>query len=268
MALEVEKTSSGREYKVKDMSQADFGRLEIELAEVEMPGLMSCRTEFGPSQPFKGFVGVSEETTTGVKRLYQMMENDTLLFPAINVNDSVTKSKQAGAQVIITEIDPICALQALMEGIPVQTLEDVVDKADIFVTTTGNKDIIMLSHMRKMKNNANIGHFDMAGLETFPGVQRITIKPQTDGWVFPDTKSGIIILAEGRLMNLGCATGHPSFVMSCSFTNQVIAQLELWNERKSGKYEKKVYILPKHLDEKVGAKLTKDQSDYIGIPIE
>ncbi|XP_057431220.1 adenosylhomocysteinase [Lotus japonicus] len=475
MALVVEKTTSGREYKVKDMTQADFGRLEIDLAEVEMPGLISCRTEFGPSQPFKGakitgslhmtiqtavlietltalgaevrwcscnifstqdhaaaaiardsaavfawkgetlqeywwcteraldwgpsggpdlivddggdatllihegvkaeevyekdgtfpdpastdnaefqivltiirdglktdphryrkmkerLVGVSEETTTGVKRLYQMQANGTLLFPAINVNDSVTKSKfdnlygcrhslpdglmratdvmiagkvavvagygdvgkgcaaalkQAGARVIVTEIDPICALQALMEGLQVQTLEDAVSEADIFVTTTGNKDIIMVDHMRKMKNNAiisNIGHFDneidMHGLETYPGVKRITIKPQTDRWVFPDTNSGIIVLAEGRLMNLGCATGHPSFVMSCSFTNQVIAQLELWKEKGSGKYEKKVYVLPKHLDEKVAAlhlgklgarltKLRKDQSDYISIPIE
>ncbi|KAL5997192.1 Adenosylhomocysteinase 2 [Asimina triloba] len=475
MALSVEKTTSGREYKVKDLAQADFGRLEIELAEVEMPGLMSCRSEFGPAQPFKGakisgslhmtiqtavlietltalgaevrwcscnifstqdhaasaiardsaavfawkgetlqeywwcteraldwgpsggpdlivddggdmtllihegvkaeeeyaksgtlpdpasttngefqivlglirdglkgdpkrfqrmkerLVGVSEETTTGVKRLYQMQANGTLLFPAINVNDSVTKSKfdnlygcrhslpdglmratdvmiagkvavvcgygdvgkgcaaalkQAGARVIVTEIDPICALQALMEGLSVLTLKDVISTVDIVVTTTGNKDIIMVDDMRKMKNNAivcNIGHFDneidMLGLETFPGIKRITIKPQTDRWVFPDTNSGIIVLAEGRLMNLGCATGHPSFVMSCSFTNQVIAQLELWNERKSGKYEKKVYVLPKHLDEKVaalhlsklGAKLTKltpSQAEYISVPVE
>ncbi|KAB2039655.1 hypothetical protein ES319_D02G026500v1 [Gossypium barbadense] len=475
MALSVDKTSGGREYKVKDMSQADFGRLEIDLAEVEMPGLMACRTEFGPSQPFKGakitgslhmtiqtavlietltalgaevrwcscnifstqdhaaaviardsasvfawkgetlqeywwcteksldwgagggpdlivddggdvtmlihegvkaeeayektgkvpdptssdnaefqivltiikdgltanpkkytkmkerLVGVSEETTTGVKRLYQMQANGTLLFPAINVNDSVTKSKfdnlygcrhslpdglmratdvmiagkvavvcgygdvgkgcasalkQAGARVIVTEIDPICALQALMEGLQVLTLEDVLSTADIFVTTTGNKDIIMVDHMKKMKNNAivcNIGHFDneidMLGLENYPGVKRITIKPQTDRWVFPDTKTGIIVLAEGRLMNLGCATGHPSFVMSCSFTNQVIAQLELWKEKSTGKYEKKVYVLPKHLDEKVASlhlgklgakltKLTKDQADYISVPIE
>ncbi|KAH0450726.1 hypothetical protein IEQ34_021418 [Dendrobium chrysotoxum] len=475
MAPIVEKTSSGREYKVKDMSQADFGRLEIELAEVEMPGLMACHAEFGPSQPFKGarisgslhmtiqtavlietltalgaevrwcscnifstqdhaaaaiardsaavfawkgetlqeywwcterclewgagggpdlivddggdatllihegvkaeeeyektgklpdpastdnaefqlvlglirdsikvdpkkyskmkerLVGVSEETTTGVKRLYQMQISGSLLFPAINVNDSVTKSKfdnlygcrhslpdglmratdvmlagkvavvcgygdvgkgcaaalkSAGARVIVTEIDPICALQALMEGIPVLTLEDVVADSDIFVTTTGNKDIIMVDHMKKMKNNAivcNIGHFDneidMLGLEALPGIKRITIKPQTDRWVFPNTNKGIIVLAEGRLMNLGCATGHPSFVMSCSFTNQVIAQLELWNERSSGKYEKKVYVLPKHLDEKVaslhlgklGAKLTKlspAQAEYISVPVE
>ncbi|XP_042457314.1 adenosylhomocysteinase-like [Zingiber officinale] len=475
MALIVEKTSAGREYKVKDLSQADFGRLEIELAEVEMPGLMACRSEYGPSKPFAGarisgslhmtiqtavlietltalgaevrwcscnifstqdhaaaaiardsaavfawkgetlaeywwcteraldwgtgggpdlivddggdatllihegvkaeeeyeksgklpdpastdnvefqlvlgiirdglkvdpkkyhkmkerLVGVSEETTTGVKRLYQMQASGSLLFPAINVNDSVTKSKfdnlygcrhslpdglmratdvmiagkvgvvcgygdvgkgcaaalkQAGARVIVTEIDPICALQALMEGIPVLPLEDVVAEADIFVTTTGNKDIIMVDHMKKMKNNAivcNIGHFDneidMHGLETYPGIKRITIKPQTDRWVFPKTNSGIIVLAEGRLMNLGCATGHPSFVMSCSFTNQVIAQLELWKERKSGKYEKKVYVLPKHLDEKVaalhlgklGAKLTKltpEQAEYINVAVE
>ncbi|KAK9159867.1 hypothetical protein Syun_006208 [Stephania yunnanensis] len=454
MALLVEKTSSGREYKVKDLTQADFGRLEIELAEVEMPGLMACRTEFGPSQPFKGakitgslhmtiqtavlietltalgaevrwcscnifstqdhaasaiardsaavfawkgetlqeywwcteraldwgpggaeeefaksgkvpdpnstdnaefqivltiirdglktdpkkyhkmkerLVGVSEETTTGVKRLYQMQIAGTLLFPAINVNDSVTKSKfdnlygcrhslpdglmratdvmiagkvavvagygdvgkgcaaalkQAGARVIVTEIDPICALQATMEGLQVLTLEDVVSDADIFVTTTGNKDIIMVDHMRKMKNNAivcNIGHFDneidMLGLETYPGVKKITIKPQTDRWVFPETNTGIIVLAEGRLMNLGCATGHPSFVMSCSFTNQVIAQLELWKEKSTGKYEKKVYVLPKHLDEKVAAlhlgklgarltKLTPSQAEYISVPAE
>ncbi|XVF08782.1 hypothetical protein REPUB_Repub07fG0032600 [Reevesia pubescens] len=475
MALTVSRTSTGREYKVKDISQADFGRLEIELAEVEMPGLMACRAEFGPTQPLKNaritgslhmniqtavlietltalgaevrwcscnifstqdhaaaaiardsaavfawkgetleeywwctekaldwgpvggpdlivddggdatllihegvkaeeeyersgklpnpnetesaefrivlsvikegllvdpkkyrrmrerLVGVSEETTTGVKRLYQMQANGTLLFPAINVNDSVTKSKfdnlygcrhslpdglmratdvmiagkiavvcgygnvgkgcaaalkAAGARVIVTEIDPICALQALMEGIPVLTLEDVVAEADIFVTTTGNKDIIMVSHMKQMKNNAivcNISHFDneidMLGLETYPGIKRITIKPQTDRWVFPETNRGIIVLAEGRLMNLGCATGHPSFVMSCSFTNQVIAQLELWKERGTGKYEKKVYVLPKHLDEKVaalhlgklGAKLTKltpEQAAYISVPVE
>ncbi|CAN6487269.1 unnamed protein product [Victoria cruziana] len=475
MTLLVEKTVSGREYKVKDMSQADFGRLEIDLAEVEMPGLMACRAEFGPSQPFKGakitgslhmtiqtavlietltalgaevrwcscnifstqdhaaaaiardsasvfawkgetlqeywwcteraldwgadcgpdlivddggdatllihegvkaeeeyarsgklpvpasttnqefqivltiirdsiktdpmkyhrmkegLVGVSEETTTGVKRLYQMQANGTLLFPAINVNDSVTKSKfdnlygcrhslpdglmratdvmiagkvavvcgygdvgkgcaaalkQAGARVIVTEIDPICALQALMEGLQVLTLEDVVSEGDIFVTTTGNKDIIMVKHMKQMKNNAivcNIGHFDneidMLGLETYPGIRRITIKPQTDRWVFPETNTGVIVLAEGRLMNLGCATGHPSFVMSCSFTNQVIAQLELWKEKSTGKYEKNVYVLPKHLDEKVaalhlgklGARLTKlspEQAEYISVPVE
>ncbi|KAL7204756.1 hypothetical protein ACSBR2_017793 [Camellia fascicularis] len=256
-------------------------------------------------------VGVSEETTTGVKRLYQMQADGTLLFPAINVNDSVTKSKfynlygcrhslpdglmRATDVMIAGKVAVVCGYgdvgkgcaaamkqagaRALMEGLQVLTLEDVVSEADIFVTATGNKDIIMVDHMRKMKNNAivcNIGHFDneidMHGLETYPGVKRITIKPQTDRWVFPDTKSGIIVLAEGRLMNLGCATGHPSFVMSCSCTNQAIAQLELWKEKSTGKYEK-VYVLPKHLDEKVaalhlgklGAKLTiltKDQADY------
>ncbi|GKV02248.1 hypothetical protein SLEP1_g14705 [Rubroshorea leprosula] len=452
MSLHVEKTGGGREYKVKDMSQADFGRLEMELAEVEMPGLMACRVEFGPSLPFKGakitgslhmtiqtavlietltalgaevrccscnifstqyhaaaaiardsaanfawkgetlqeywlcterahdwgpgggpdlivddggdatllihegvkakeinektgqlpdpsstdnrrfhivltiirdnrkvdlkkytkmkerLVGVSEETTTGVRRLYQMQANETLLFPAINVNDSVTKIKfdnlygyrhslpdglmraadvmiagkvavvcgyggvgkgcaaalkQAGAHVIVTEIDPICALQALMEGLQVLTLEDVVSVADTFATTPGNKDIIMVDHMKKMKNNAivcNIGQFDneidMHGLDTYPGVKRITIKPQTDRWVFPETNSGIIVLAEGRLMNLGCATGHPSFVMSCSFTNQLIAQLELWKEKGTSNFGAKL------------TKLTKEQADYISVPVE
>jgi len=275
-------------------------------------------------------VGVSEETTTGVKRLYEMTASGTLLFPAINVNDSVTKSKfdnvygcrhslpdgimratdvmiagktafvagygdvgkgcassmkAAGARVIVSEIDPICALQACMEGYQVQTLEDCLHHADIFVTTTGNKDIIMAKDMAKMKNNAivgNIGHFDneidMAGLYAFPGIKRQNIKPQCDRFIFPDGH-GVIVLAEGRLLNLGCATGHPSFVMSCSFTNQVIAQLELWNERESGRYENKVYVLPKHLDEKVaslhlpklGARLTKlttDQATYINVPVE
>ena len=186
----------------------------------------------------------------------------------------------------MTEIDPICALQALMESIPVLTLGDVVSEADIFVTTTGNKNIIMVHHMKQMKNNAivcNIGHFDseidMHGLETYPGVKRITIKPQTDRWVFPETNNSIIVLVEGCLMNLGCATGHPRFVMSCSFTNQVIAQLDLWKERGTGKYEKKAYVLPKHLDEKVaalhlgklGAKLTKltpAQVAYISVPVD
>lgn len=278
----------------------------------------------------KKLVGVSEETTTGVKRLYEMTASGTLLFPAINVNDSVTKSKfdnvygcrhslpdgimratdvmiagktafiagygdvgkgcasamkAAGARVIVSEIDPICALQACMEGYQVAPLEDVVSTADIFITTTGNKDIIMASDMAKMKNNAivgNIGHFDneidMAGLMSWSGITRQNIKPQCDRFIFPDGH-GVIILAEGRLLNLGCATGHPSFVMSCSFTNQVIAQLELWNERNSGKYERKVYVLPKHLDEevaslhlpKLGAKLTKltdDQAAYINVPID
>ncbi|KAK9865522.1 hypothetical protein WJX84_011876 [Apatococcus fuscideae] len=468
----VEKDKSGREFKVKDMSQADFGRLEIDLAEAEMPGLMACRTEFGSQQPFKGtrvagslhmtvqtavlietmtalgadvrwcscnifstqdhaaaavardtaavfawkgetleeywwcteqclawpdntgpqlliddggdatllihegvkaeeqyakdktlpdpsstdnpefkivlglirdgltkdgqkwtklaknLVGVSEETTTGVKRLYDMQTAGSLLIPAINVNDSVTKSKfdnnygcrhslpdglmratdimiagksvfvagygdvgkgcaasmkAAGARVTVAEIDPICALQACMEGFTVAPMEEVLSTADIFITTTGNKDIIMAKDMEKMKNNAiigNIGHFDneidMAGLISWKGIKRQNIKPQCDRFIFPDGH-GVIVLAEGRLLNLGCATGHPSFVMSCSFTNQVIAQLELWNERNSGRYEKKVYVLPKHLDEKVAAlhlaklnakltKLTKDQATYINVP--
>jgi adenosylhomocysteinase len=272
--------------------------------------------------------GVTEETTTGVHRLYQMMENGSLLFPAINVNDSVTKSKfdnlygcrhslidginratdvmiagkvavvcgygdvgkgcaqslrGQGARVIITEVDPICALQAAMEGYQVLTLEDVVETADIFVTTTGNKDIITAASMAKMKHNAivgNIGHFDteidMAGLTKIKGIERKTIKPQVDEWIFPDGHS-IIVLAEGRLLNLGCATGHPSFVMSNSFTNQVIAQVELFTHKDF--YERKVYVLPKHLDEKVarlhldklGVKLTvlsEDQADYIGVPVE
>jgi len=190
--------------------------------------------------------------------------------------------KSAGARVFVTEIDPICALQACMDGYGVVTLEDVIEEVDIVVTATGNKGIVMASHMAKMKNNAivgNIGHFDnevdMAGLQKVKGIQRVNIKPQVDRYVFPGGK-GVIILAEGRLLNLGCATGHPSFVMSCSFTNQVVAQLELWNERKTGKYERKVYVLPKHLDERVarlhldklGAKLTKlstEQADYIGV---
>jgi len=278
----------------------------------------------------KRCMGVSEETTTGVHRLYSMEKAGDLLFPAINVNDSVTKSKfdnlygckhslpdgimratdvmmagkkavicgygdvgkgcahamrACGCVVYVTEIDPICALQACMEGYTVATLEDVVDTADIFITTTGNKGIFMTETMKKMKNNAivgNIGHFDneidMDGL--MKATTRMNIKPQVDKFQFEDTGRGIIILAEGRLLNLGCATGHPSFVMSCSFTNQALAQLELWTEKDSGKYGSgKVYVLPKILDEKVarlhldslGAKLTvlsKEQSDYVGIPVE
>jgi adenosylhomocysteinase len=276
----------------------------------------------------EGILGVTEETTTGVHRLYQMMEAGTLLFPAINVNDSVTKSKfdnlygcrhslidglnratdvmiggkvavicgygdvgkgcaeslrGQGARVLITEIDPICALQAAMHGYQVVTLEDVVETADIFITATGNKDIITADHMARMKHQAivgNIGHFDneidMAGLAKLPGVEKINIKPQVDKWVFPGGKA-IIVLSEGRLLNLGNATGHPSFVMSNSFSNQTIAQIELFT--KNDQYEKKVYVLPKHLDEKVarlhldalGAKLTKlraDQAAYIGVPVE
>jgi adenosylhomocysteinase len=282
----------------------------------------------------EGIKGVTEETTTGVHRLYQMQEAGELPFPAMNVNDSVTKSKfdnvygcrhslvdgimratdvmlagkvavvcgygdvgkgsaqslrAQGARVIVTEIDPICALQALMEGFQVQTLEDVVETADIFVTTTGNKDIITADHMARMKHNAivgNIGHFDneidMAGLAKLPGIVKENVKNpaehgnQVDTWTFPDGHS-IIVLAEGRLLNLGCATGHPSFVMSNSFTNQVIAQIELFS--KTSDYENGVYVLPKHLDEKVallhldklGARLTRltqEQADYIGVPVE
>ncbi len=456
------------DYKVADLSLADWGRKEIELAEVEMPGLMACREEYGPQQPLKGarisgslhmtiqtavlietlvalgaevrwascnifstqdhaaaaiaargipvfawkgesleeywwcteqmmrwpdghgpnmilddggdatllvhkgveyekagkvpdpstadseefavvlkllarqqqedpnlwtaisggIKGVTEETTTGVHRLYQMTQNGSLLFPAINVNDSVTKSKfdniygcrhslidginratdvmiagkvavvcgygdvgkgcaqslrGQGARVIITEIDPICALQAAMEGYQVLTLDDVVETADIFVTTTGNEKVILAEHMAKMKHNAivgNIGHFDseidMAGLAKLPGIERRNVKPQVDEWVFPDGHA-IIVLAEGRLLNLGCATGHPSFVMSNSFTNQVIAQIELFTH--TDFYERRVYTLPKHLDEKVarlhldklGVKLTTlrpEQADYIGVPVE
>jgi len=469
----VDELTQDLENKVADMKLAEFGRKELDLAEVEMPGLMSCREEFGPSQPLKGaritgslhmtiqtavlietlqklgaevrwcscnifstqdhaaaaiaeaktakvfawkgetleeywwctyqalvwpdadgspnlivddggdatllihegvkaeaafaerkavpdpastddpefkivlkllantlktdatiwtrmskkIHGVSEETTTGVHRLYQMAKAGRLLFPAINVNDSVTKSKfdniygcrhslpdgimratdvmiagkivmicgygdvgkgcaqamkAAGARVVVTEIDPICALQACMEGYQVVRLDDYIAEVDIIVTATGNKGIIMAADMAKMKNNAivgNIGHFDneidMAGIIRTEGIRRINIKPQVDRWVFPSGR-GIIVLAEGRLLNLGCATGHPSFVMSCSFTNQCVAQLELFTERKSGKYQNKVYVLPKQLDEKVarlhldklGARLTilsDEQASYIGV---
>lgn len=270
--------------------------------------------------------GVSEETTTGVHRLYQMLKAGELLFPAINVNDAVTKSKfdnvygcrhslvdgimratdvmlagkicvvcgfgdvgkgsaeslrAQGARVIVTEIDPICALQAMMAGYDVKTIEDALPEAEVFVTATGNKDIITVEHMAKMRNQAivcNIGHFDneidTAALKKFPGIKKINIKPQVDQWVFPDGHS-ILLLAEGRLVNLGCATGHPSFVMSCSFTNQTLAQISLWKED----YKLGVYTMPKKLDEevarlhlaKLGAKLTKlsaDQASYIGVPQE
>jgi adenosylhomocysteinase len=275
----------------------------------------------------QGIKGVTEETTTGVHRLYQMFENGELLFPAINVNDSVTKSKfdnlygcrhslidginratdvmiagktavvcgygdvgkgcaaslrGQGARVIVTEIDPICALQAAMEGYQVLRLEDVIDTADIFVTTTGNKGIISAEHMARMKHQAivgNIGHFDneidMAGLGRMSDVQRVNIKAGTDEYVFPDGHS-VIMLAEGRLLNLGCATGHPSFVMSNSFTNQTIAQIELFTKR--DEYPLGVYVLPKVLDEKVArlhldalgvrlTELTQEQADYIGVPV-
>ena len=276
----------------------------------------------------KGIRGVSEETTTGVHRLYQMMEAGTLLFPAINVNDSVTKSKfdniygcrhslpdglaratdvmlggkvamvvgfgevgkgcadalkGQGCRVIVAEIDPICALQAAMEGFEVSTIEDAVGEVDIFVTATGNFNIITVDLMSRMKDKAiigNIGHFDneidMAGLKKVKGIERINIKPQYDEWRFPDGHS-VLLLAEGRLLNLGCATGHPSFVMSASFTNQVLAQLELHDKAES--YGKTVTMLPKSLDEEVarlhldhlGVKLTtltKEQADYIGVPVE
>jgi adenosylhomocysteinase len=272
--------------------------------------------------------GVTEETTTGVHRLYEMTQEGTLLFPAINVNDSVTKSKfdnlygcrhslvdginratdvmiagklavicgfgdvgkgcaeslrGQGARVVVTEIDPICALQAAMQGYAVRTLEDVIGEGDIFVTCTGNRDIIRAEHMAQMKHQAivgNIGHFDneidIAGLTKIAGIERVNIKPQVDEWVFPDGHA-IILLSEGRLLNLGNATGHPSFVMSNSFTNQTIAQIELFT--KNDEYERRVYVLPKHLDEKVarlhldalGVRLTQlseGQAAYIGVPVE
>ncbi|MEW6074574.1 MAG: adenosylhomocysteinase [Planctomycetota bacterium] len=272
--------------------------------------------------------GVTEETTTGVHRLYQMQERGELLFPAMNVNDSVTKSKfdniygcrhslvdgimratdvmlagkvavvcgygdvgkgcaqslrGQGARVVVAEIDPICALQAAMEGYAVQRVEDVVETADLFVTATGNLHVLRVEHLARMKNNAivgNIGHFDseidMAGLAKVKGIRRQTIKPQVDRWEFADGH-GVIVLAEGRLLNLGCATGHPSFVMSNSFSNQVIAQIELFQHPE--RYDKAVYVLPKHLDEKVarlhleklGARLTvltPRQAEYIGVPVE
>ena len=269
--------------------------------------------------------GLSEETTTGVHRLYEMEKNGTLAVPAINVNDSVTKSKfdnlygcreslvdgirratdvmlagkvavvagygdvgkgsaeslkVSGARVLVTEIDPICALQAAMEGYEVTTMEEAASVGDIFVTTTGNIDVITLDHMREMKDRAivcNIGHFDSEiQIESLRNYQWHNVKPQVDEVEFPDGKR-IIVLAEGRLVNLGCATGHPSFVMSASFTNQTLAQIELWNN--ADNYENKVYVLPKHLDEKVatlhlaklGVKLTKlsdEQSAYLGLPQE
>ena len=416
------------DFKVKDISLADFGRKEISIAESEMPGLMALREEYSGKAPLKGArilgclhmtiqtavlietlvelgaevrwsscnifstqdhaaaaiakagipvfawkgeteeeywwcveqtvkgpdgwtpnillddggdlttlchekypeilddcVGVSEETTTGVLRLYDMAKDGTLKIPAINVNDSVTKSKfdnlygcreslvdgvkratdvmmagkiavvcgygdvgkgsaeslrSQGARVMVTEVDPICALQAAMEGYEVTTMEDAAPMADIFITATGNKDIITLEHMREMKDRAivgNIGHFDseiqVAALKNHPWHN---VKPQVDEIEFPDGKR-IILLAEGRLLNLGCATGHPSFVMSASFTNQVLAQIELWQNGSS--YEKQVYVLPKHLDEKVAKlhleklgveleELTTDQADYIGVKRE
>jgi adenosylhomocysteinase len=276
----------------------------------------------------QGIRGVTEETTTGVHRLYEMTEAGTLLFPAINVNDSVTKSKfdnlygcrhslvdginratdvmiagklavicgfgdvgkgcaeslrGQGARVVVTEIDPICALQAAMQGYTVKTLEEVLGEGDIFVTCTGNKDIIRAQHMAGMKHQAivgNIGHFDneidIAGLAKIAGIERVNIKPQVDKWVFPDGHA-IILLSEGRLLNLGNATGHPSFVMSNSFSNQTIAQIELFTKNDS--YERRVYVLPKHLDEKVArlhldaldvrlTQLSEEQAAYIGVPVQ
>jgi adenosylhomocysteinase len=298
----------------------------------DFKALMHCLQEVRENDPDKwtrisaDIRGVSEETTTGVHRLYQMLEEGTLLFPAINVNDSVTKSKfdnlygcresladgikratdimiagkvvvvcgygdvgkgcarsmkSFGARVVVTEIDPICALQAAMEGYEVKPVEDALDEGDIFVTATGNRDVITLSHMERMKDKAivcNIGHFDneiqVSALEEKPGIRRITIKPQVDQYQFPDGHS-IILLAEGRLVNLGCATGHPSFVMSNSFTNQVLAQVDLWENT----HELGVYRLSKVLDEEVArlhlshvgvrlTSLTDEQARYIGIPKE
>jgi adenosylhomocysteinase len=315
----------GRTGKVPNPADADNDELRV---------ILALLTELQDAEPgfwtpiADGISGVSEETTTGVHRLYQMQERGELLFPAINVNDAVTKSKfdnvygcrhslvdgimratdtmlsgkvavicgygdvgkgcaqsLAGqkCRVMVTEIDPICALQACMDGYQVVQLDDVIADADIFITATGNYNIITADHMSRMKDKAivgNIGHFDneidMAGLARFPGVRHENVKPQVDEWVFPDGHS-IIVLAEGRLLNLGCATGHPSFVMSNSFSNQVLAQMEL--HAKHDDYERKVYTLPKQLDEevarlhleKLGAKLTKltpDQAEYIGVQVE
>jgi adenosylhomocysteinase len=308
---------------VPDPESADSEEFQVVLR------LLRASLERDPQKWTKiadGVVGVTEETTTGVHRLYEMQEKGTLLFPAINVNDSVTKSKfdniygcrhslidginratdvmiagkstvlcgygdvgkgcaqslrGQGARVLVTEIDPICALQACMDGYQVVRLEDVVETADIFITATGNRDIITADHMRRMKHQAivgNIGHFDneidIAGLARVEGIERVNVKPQVDEWRFPDGHS-IIVLSEGRLLNLGNATGHPSFVMSNSFTNQTIAQIELFTRHEE--YEKQVYVLPKRLDEKVarlhldalGARLTElspQQAAYIGVP--
>ena len=310
---------------VPDPSSADSEELAVVLA---LLGRTLTEDAGRWTSVANGIKGVTEETTTGVHRLVDMAKKGELLFPAINVNDSVTKSKfdnkygcrhslvdginratdvliggkvavvcgfgdvgkgcaqslaGQGARVVVTEVDPICALQAAMEGFQVTTLEDVLPVADIIITATGNKDIITAAHMGAMKHQAivgNIGHFDneidMAGLARVPGIDRVNIKPQVDKWVFPDGHA-VIVLSEGRLLNLGNATGHPSFVMSNSFTNQVMAQLELYNQ--TGQYLNDVYVLPKHLDEKVarlhldalGVKLTtlsQEQADYIGVPVD
>lgn len=303
---------------------------------VEMKAILTLIQQTIQTDPFKwrnmvkNITGVSEETTTGVRRLIQLANQQKLLFPGISINDSVTKSKfdniygcrhslpdalmratdimiggkiavvcgygdvgkgcaaalkGCGARVFITEIDPICALQACMDGYEVVRLENIVGRGDIFVTATGNTSVILVEHMEKMKNNAivcNIGHFDneidVAGLLRVPGIKKTGVKPQVDRFEFPDLH-GILLLAQGRLVNLGCATGHPSFVMSCSFTNQTLAQIELWANRDSSKYAyKRVYVLPKYLDETVarlhlrslGAQLTdltNEQATYLGIPI-
>ncbi len=310
---------------VPDPAAADSEELRVVLALLQR-SLAEDATRW--TRLAAGITGVTEETTTGVHRLYQLAETGDLLFPAINVNDSVTKSKfdnlygcrhslvdginratdvmiggkvavilgfgdvgkgcaeslaGQGARVIVTEIDPICALQAAMQGYQVATLDDVVETGDLFVTATGNRDVITVEHMGRMKHQAivgNIGHFDneidMAGLAAVTGIERITVKPQVDEWTFPDGHS-VIVLSEGRLLNLGNATGHPSFVMSNSFTNQVIAQIELFT--KASDYERKVYVLPKHLDEKVArlhldalgvrlTELTPEQAAYLGVPVE
>ncbi|MFC1596282.1 adenosylhomocysteinase [Candidatus Margulisiibacteriota bacterium] len=299
--------------------------------EKELIKLLKTRLKDAPAKwtnIVKEWRGVSEETTTGVHRLYQLMEKGELLVPAINVNDSVTKSKfdnlygcreslvdgikratdvmiagkvavvcgygdvgkgsaqsllGLGARVMVTEIDPICALQASMAGLSVAPIEDTLGIGDIYVTTTGNKDVIRIEHMAKMKDQAiicNIGHFDneiqVAELEAYPGIKKVNIKPQVDKYIFPDGHE-VYLLAEGRLVNLGCATGHPSFVMSNSFANQTLAQIDLWKNK--DKYANEVYRLPKYLDEevarlhleKIGVKLTKmtaEQSAYLGIPVE
>ncbi|MFC4084803.1 adenosylhomocysteinase [Amycolatopsis samaneae] len=306
-----------------DENTSDEFRVFLELLRASVAADTGKWTKLG-----EGVRGVTEETTTGVLRLYQLAAAGELLFPAINVNDSVTKSKFGirygirhslidginrgtdvliggkvavvcgygdvgkgaaeslrgqGARVIVTEIDPICALQASMDGYQVKKLENVLGEADIIITTTGNKDVVMAEHMAKMKHQAilgNIGHFDneldIAGLARYPGVRRVNIKPQVDEWVFPDGKS-IIVLSEGRLLNLGNATGHPSFVMSNSFANQVIAQIELFTKHEE--YDKEVFRLSKKLDEKVArihlealggelTKLTKEQAEYIDVDVE
>jgi adenosylhomocysteinase len=309
---------------VPDPSTADSEEFEVVLSLLQR-SLAEDSNRW--TQIANGIRGVTEETTTGVHRLYQMQERGELLFAAINVNDSVTKSKfdnkygcrhslidginratdvliggkvavvcgygdvgkgcaeslaGQGARVIVTEIDPICALQAAMDGYQVARVEDVIDTADIFITATGNKTVITAEHMSRMKHQAivgNIGHFDneidMAGLANLPGITCVNIKPQVDKWVFADGHA-VIVLAEGRLLNLGCATGHPSFVMSNSFANQTIAQIELFT--KTNEYENKVYVLPKHLDEKVArlhldalgirlTELTAEQAEYLDVPV-